>query len=73
MYVTEELARFFADPRWEAVPESIRVEAKRMVFATLGCTVGAADSEFGPVVYEVGALFGATLSGGQTVLGTSCA
>lgn len=73
MYLTEELALFFADLEWDAVPDAIRVEAKRMILDTLGCIAAAAESEVGPMVDEIAALFGASTTGRQTILGASYA
>lgn len=71
--LTEELASFFAELRWDSVPDCVGAEAKRVILDTLGCIVAASASEFGPMVREVASLFGATTSDRQTMLGASYA
>jgi len=65
---TERLAGFVADFRYEGLPPAVVREAKRLLLDTVGCAIGATETESGRIALEYARELGGNSD--ATVVGT---
>ena len=53
MNVTERLADFVAQTEYDSLPDVVRSSAKRVILDTVGCAIGAAETDLGLAVHNM--------------------